>query len=242
MVLAPLLTSVIIDDELLAQNLLRKYVGRLPFLAPPVVFDSAVAALGHLPQLRPDLLLLDVNMPQLSGLDLLRGLPSPRPAVVLTTAYAEYAVQGFDGDAVDFLLKPFSFERFTKAITKVQAYLGSQSPPAAPVPATPQVLLLKEHKKVWRVPAADILLVEGMKDYVKVYTRTQVILTHVTMTRIASLLAEAAFLRVNKSYMVHQGAIVALDGNMLELVNGLQVPIGISYRQAVREQLTGGLL
>ena len=242
MALAPLLTSVIIDDEPLAQNLLRKYVGRLPFLAPPVVFDSAVAALGHLPQLRPDLLLLDVNMPQLSGLDLLRGLPTPRPAVVLTTAYAEYAVQGFDGDAVDFLLKPFSFERFTKAITKVQAYRGAQTPPVAPVPATPQVLLLKENKKFWRVPAADILLVEGMKDYVKVYTRTQVILTHLTMTRIASLLAEAAFLRVNKSYLVQQAAIVAIHGNTLELVNGLTVPIGSSYRESIRDLLTGGLL
>lgn len=242
MALATRLTSVIIDDELLAQNLLRKYVGRLPFLAAPVVFDSAVAALGHLAQLQPDLLLLDVHMPQLSGLDLLRSLPAPRPAVVLTTAYAEYAVQGFDGDAVDFLLKPFSFERFTQAITKVQVYLGARSTPVATLPAAPRVLLLKENKKFWRVPAADILLVEGMKDYVKVYTRTQVILTHLTMTRIASLLEEAAFLRVNKSYLVHKAAIVAIHGNTLELVNALTVPIGISYRETVRELLTNGLL
>lgn len=242
MALAPLLTSVIIDDEPLAQDLLRKYVGRLPFLAVPVVFDNAVAALGQLAQLRPDLLLLDVNLPQLSGLDLLRGLPSPRPAVVLTTAYAEYAVQGFDGDAVDFLLKPFSFERFTKAITKVQAYLGTRTALVAPAPATAQVLFLKENKKFWRVPAADILLVEGMKDYVKVYTRSQVILTHLTMTRIASLLEEAAFLRVNKSYLVHKAAIVAIHGNTLELVNALTVPVGVSYRETVRELLNGGLL
>jgi DNA-binding LytR/AlgR family response regulator len=130
MAVVPLLSCAIIDDEPLAQDLLRKYVGRLPFMAPPTVFDNAVDALGQLDLLRPDLVLLDVNMPQLSGLDFLRTLTRFQPAVVLTTAYAEYAVQGFDYDAVDFLLKPISFERFVKAIAKVQVRLAPARPPA----------------------------------------------------------------------------------------------------------------
>ena len=128
MAVVPLLSCAIIDDEPLAQDLLRKYVGRLPFMAPPTVFDNAVDALGQLDLLRPNLVLLDVNMPQLSGLDFLRTLTRFQPAVVLTTAYAEYAVQGFDYDAVDFLLKPISFERFVKAIAKVQVRLAPASP------------------------------------------------------------------------------------------------------------------
>ncbi|MBH8570923.1 response regulator transcription factor [Microvirga sp. STS02] len=241
MAVAPL-SCVIIDDEPLAQDLLRKYVGRLPFLAAPTVFDSAVEALGRLDQLRPDLVLLDVNMPQLSGIDFLKTFTRHQPAVVLTTAYAEYAVQGFDYDAVDFLLKPISFERFVKAITKVQARLVGPAPGTAEEPGTPRVLLLKENKKFIRVPAADILFVEGMRDYLKVYTKARVILTHMTMTKMESLLDETAFLRVNRSYLVHKAAIAAIHGNTLELVNNMEVPIGINYREAVRLLTDKGVL
>ncbi|MDO7853744.1 LytR/AlgR family response regulator transcription factor [Hymenobacter convexus] len=242
MAVAPL-SCVIIDDEPLAQDLLRKYVGRLPFLAAPTVFDSAVEALGHVDQLRPDLVLLDVNMPQLNGIDFLKTFTRHQPAVVLTTAYAEYAVQGFDYDAVDFLLKPISFERFVKAITKVQARLAG---PTAGLPAeesgAQRVLLLKENKKFIRVPADDILFVEGMKDYLKVYTKARVILTHMTMTKMESLLDETAFMRVNRSYLVHKAAISAIHGNTLELTNNMEVPVGINYREAVRQLTDKGVL
>lgn len=241
MAIASLLSCAIIDDEPLAQDLLRKYVGRLPFMAPPLVFDNAVDALGQLDLLRPDLVLLDVNMPQLSGIDFLKTLTRFQPAVVLTTAYAEYAVQGFDYDATDFLLKPISFERFVKAITKVQARLAPA--PAAEEAASPQkVLLLKENKKFLRVAVEDILLVEGMKDYLKVYTKAKVILTHMTMTKMESLLDEADFLRVNRSYIVHKTAITAIHGNTLELVNNMELPIGVNYREAMRKLTDRGLL
>ena len=240
MAVAPL-SCVIIDDEPLAQDLLRKYVGRLPFLAAPTVFDSAVEALGHLDQLRPDLVLLDVNMPQLSGIDFLKTFTRYQPAVVLTTAYAEYAVQGFDYDAVDFLLKPISFERFVKAITKVQARLAGQASNPAEGSGAQRVLLLKENKKFIRVPASDILFVEGMKDYLKVYTKARVILTHMTMTKMESLLDEATFMRVNRSYLVHKSAIAAIHGNTLELVNNMEVPVGINYREAVRQLTDKGV-
>lgn len=243
MAVAPLLSCAIIDDEPLAQDLLRKYVGRLPFMAPPTVFDNAVDALGQLDQLRPDLVLLDVNMPQLSGIDFLKTLTRFQPAVVLTTAYAEYAVQGFDYDAVDFLLKPISFERFVKAIAKVQARLVPAAAPAAEeATGSQKVLLLKENKKFLRVPVEDILFVEGMKDYLKVYTKAKVILTHMTMTKMESLLDEAVFLRVNRSYLVQKSAIVAIHGNTLELVNNMEVPIGINYREVVRRMTEKGVL
>lgn len=238
------LTCVIIDDEPLAQELLQKYIGRLGFVELLATFDNAVEALGRVEALRPDLILLDVNMPEMNGLEFLNTFTRFRPAVIFTTAYSEYATQGFEYDAVDFLLKPITLERFAKAINKVRKQLapaGAPEPPPGP-PERQRLLLIEENKKFRRVSVDDVLFVEGMKDYFRIYTTAEVVVAHMTMTKMATLLDAADFLRVNCSYLVQKSAIKAIHGNTIEIVNGMEVPVGINYREAIRQLTEKGVL
>jgi DNA-binding LytR/AlgR family response regulator len=249
------LTCIIIDDEPLAQELLQKYIGRLSFLELTATFDDAVEALGQMASLRPDVILLDVNMPEMSGIDFLKTFTSFRPAVILTTAYSEYAIQGFEYDVTDFILKPVTFDRFVKAINRVRERTGPGVPAAAEAPATEaptaqlldapdrqRVLLIKENKKFLRVAVEDVLFVEGMKDYLKLHTKSKVIVTHMTMTKMESMLSETDFLRVNRSYLVQKAAIKAINGNTIEVINNSEIPIGINYREAIRKMTDKGIL
>ena len=238
------LTCVLIDDEPLAQELLQKYPGRLGFVALLATFDNAVEALGRVEALRPDLVLLDVNMSEMNGLEFLNTSTGWRPAVIFTTAYPEYAVQGFEHDAVDFLLKPITFERFAKAVGKARQQLAPAEAPEPP-PGSPErqrLLLIKENKKFRRVSVADVLFVEGMKDYLKIYTKAEVVFAQMTMTKMAILLDPAEFLRVNLSYLVQKTAIKAIHGNTIELVNGMEVPVGVNYRETIRQMTEKGVL
>lgn len=238
------LTCVLVDDEPLAQELLQKYLGRLGFVELLATFDNAVEALGRVEALRPDLILLDVNMPEMNGLEFLNTFTGWRPAVIFTTAYSEYAVQGFEHDAVDFLLKPITFERFAKAIGKARKLLAPAGAPEPPpgLPERQRLLLIKENKKFRRVSVDDVLFVEGMKDYLKIYTKAEVVVAHMTMTKMATLLDPADFLRVNRSYLVQKTAIKAIHGNTIEIVNGMEVPIGINYRETIRQMTEKGVL
>ncbi|AMJ66285.1 LytR/AlgR family response regulator transcription factor [Hymenobacter sp. PAMC 26628] len=238
------LTCVLIDDEPLAQELLQKYLGRLGSVALLATFDNAVEALVRVEKLRPDLILLDVNMPEMNGLEFLNTFTRWRPAIIFTTAYSEYAVQGFEHDAVDFLLKPITFERFARAIGKARQQLapaGAPEPPLGP-PERQRLLLIKENKKFRRVSVDDVLFVEGMKDYLKIYTKAEVVVAHMTMTKMATLLDPADFLRVNRSYLVQKTAIKAIHGNTIEIVNGMEVPVGINYRETIRQMTEKGVL
>lgn len=238
------LTCVIIDDDPLAQELLQKYLGRLGFAALLATFDNAVEALGRVEALRPDLILLDVNMPEMNGLEFLNTFTRWRPAVIFTTAYSEYAVQGFEHDAVDFLLKPITFERFAKAIGKARKQLapaGAPEPPPGP-PGHQRLLLIKGNKKFRRVSVDDVLFVEGMKDYLKIYTKVEVVVAHMTMTKMATLLDPTDFLRVNRSYLVQKTATKAIHGNTIEIVNGMEVPVDINYREIIRQMTEKGML
>lgn len=239
------LTCVIIDDEPLAQELLQKYLGRLGSVELLATFDNAVEALGRVEALRPDLILLDVNMPEMNGLEFLNTFTRWRPAVIFTTAYSEYAVQGFEHDAVDFMLKPITFERFARAIGKARQQLapaGAPEPPPGPPAERQRMLLIKENKKFLRVSVDDVLFVEGMKDYLKIYTKAEVVVAHMTMTKMAALLDATDFLRVNRSYLVQKSAIKAIHGNTIEIVNGMEVPVGINYRETIRQMTEKGVL
>lgn len=233
------LSCVIIDDEPLAQDLLAKYAHRLGFLSVAAIFDNAVEALGQLETIRPDLVLLDVNMPEMNGLEFLSTFAAFKPAVILTTAHPEYALGGYEHNVADFILKPIMFERFVKAVNKVRDKLGAFFPEAA----EPQrMLLIKENKKFIRVAVEDMLFIEGMKDYLKIHTKTRVIITHMTMTKMESVLDETSFLRVNRSYIVQKAAVRAINGNVIETINNVELPIGVNYREAIRKMTDKGML
>ena len=221
------LRCLIVDDEELARRLVRSYCDRLPQLEVAGEAADPIAALPRLHEGSIDLLFLDIQMPGMTGLELLRSLRRP-PAVILTTAYSDYALEGYDLDVVDYLLKPFGFDRFVRAVGRAEEHRD-------PAPeATYQ--LVKADYKVYRIAYADIVYLESMREYVAYHTRDgKRILSLAALKQLEEELPDN-FLRVHKSYIVARGKVTALEGNQLRLGDKL-IPIGGSYREQVRRTL-----
>ncbi len=238
----------IIDDELPARQLIEKFVSRVPFLELIGTCDNAVDALFQVQQLQPSLIFLDVEMPEMTGFEFLRLLPTPKPEVIMVTAFPHYAVEGFEHQVTDYLLKPVSFERFMRAINKATGNRSfspeapTPAPPAAapspePAPEHTDFILIKEDKKLIKVVPEEIVFIEGMKDYLKIHLPGRVLVTHMTMLKIEAMLPAALFLRVNRSYIVRKRAIQEIDGNVITTTDGKKVPIGVTFRESVMETL-----
>jgi len=242
-----LIRCLLLDDEPLARQVLRTYASRLPFLEVVGECGHALEAYELLRQQEVELIFCDIEMPRISGLDFLRALPQ-RPLVVLTTAYEQYALAGFELDVVDYLLKPVAFDRFWRAVEKVKDRLALQhwkEQPAAPLlgpsptdPAPPPTaddafIMVKENGTLVKVPLASLRYVEGMRDYVKLFTTERRLVTYLTLKKLEEALPADQFTRVHKSYLVRNASIEALDGNLLALAGGTQVPVGVQYREAV---------
>lgn len=223
------MTCLIVDDEPVAREILEGYVADTPGLTLLASCSSGISALKFLKKEQPDLLFLDIKMPGLSGMELLRTLEKP-PAVILTTAYPDYALEGYELSVTDYLLKPFSFERFLKAVHKAEKKLNNSSEAG-------NVLMIRADKKTWPLKTDDILLVESAGDYITIHTEERKITAHGTMKQIEDQLS-SNFLRVHKSWIVSKSAIEYLEGNIL-LVHGVQVPIGKTYRELVRDWMQG---
>jgi DNA-binding LytR/AlgR family response regulator len=237
------MNCLIVEDEPLARNLLTEYVRKVPYLRLLDACASPLAALDLLRKEPVDLLFLDIQMPEITGLTLLKILQK-RPLVILTTAYSEYALQGYELDVVDYLLKPVTLERFLKAVDKAAQRLGvGLAPPTAPVPAAPGAapaepaqpfVFVKDGTKLVKVRWNDILYVEGLKDYVVIHTRTQKI---VTLQRLKSLevqLPSDRFIRIHHSYIISLDAIDVVHKGEVQ-IGGTLIPVSDSYRRAFRE-------
>lgn len=232
---------LLLDDEPLARQVLRTYADRLPFLHVTGECANALEAYEFLRQQEVDLIFCDIEMPQISGLDFLKALPH-RPLVILTTAYEQYALAGFELDVVDYLLKPVAFDRFWRALEKVkdrlagQKWKGLPTCPPAPMEAAPAAeafITIKENGNLVKVALAAIHYVEAMKDYVKIFTPERRLVAYLTLKKLEETLPADQFTRAHKSYIVRNAGIQALQGNMLELATGVQVPVGMQYREAV---------
>lgn len=223
------MTCLIVDDEPVAREILEGYIADTPGLTLQASCSSGISALKFLKSEQPDLLFLDIKMPGLSGMELLRTLEKP-PMVILTTAYPDYALEGYDLNVTDYLLKPFSFERFLKAVQKAEKrpVSGSESG---------NVLIIRADKKTWPVKTGDILLIESAGDYVTIHTKVRKITAYGTMREMESQLP-SNFLRVHKSWIVSRTAIEYMEGNTL-MVHGIQIPIGKTYRDPVQNWLQG---
>lgn len=227
------LNCLIVDDEELARRLVRSYCERLPGLTVAAEAAQPVAALSALREHNIDLVFLDIEMPGMTGLDLIRSLRRP-PAFILTTAYSEYALEGFELDVVDYLLKPFGFERFVRAVEKARDYRFPDGPgTGAPPPATYQ--LVRADRKVYRIPHDEILYVESLREYVAYHTPGG---RRVALGSLRQLEAELPpnFLRVHKSYIVAADRVEALEGHQL-VIGKARIPVGRSYREAVGRRL-----
>jgi DNA-binding LytR/AlgR family response regulator len=243
------LNCLIVDDEPLAQDVLANHISKVGQLHLVQKSNNAIEAFEAIHKNNIDLLFLDINMPVMSGLSFLRSLKDP-PAVILTTAYTEYAMEGYDLDVIDYLLKPIPFDRFLKAVNKAIAKLqlnGKQiqyipedyTPhlnPAiqSPAAADKQYFFIKADGKLVKVNYADIKFIEGMKDYLKIHTATGMIVTHYTMKAMEEQLPSDKFMRVHKSYIIALNAIKAIEGNIIFLdKEKTEVPLGNSFKEAL---------
>jgi len=226
-------SCIVIEDEPLAQKVLEKYIGDHPALHLSGIFADAIEAQQSLVKSSVQIIFLDINLPRLSGINFLKTLSHP-PLIIFTTAYPEFAAEGFELDAVDYLLKPFSFERFLKAVNKAFEKLERKDD-AASKSVSPFVFL-KADKKVYKIDLEDILYLEALDDYVKVVTAASQIMVNDTLKNLLLQLPDSRFIRVHKSYIIAKNKIVFFEGNYVK-VGGKDIPIGASYRDEIFARL-----
>lgn len=225
---------LLVDDEPIALDILAGYVRRIDTLELVGQCGSAVEAFSTLQTKPVDLLFLDIQMPQLSGLDLLRILPR-KPKVIILSAYREYALEGYELDVLDYLIKPVPFERFMKAVGKVLTNRPFVTPPLTVAEDEP-FLFVKADRKLVRVNLSDIISLESLRDHVKIITLQGSVLTRQTIGYYEELLPADQFLRIHRSFIVAIAKIRAITDSQIE-VPGQTLPIGRYYKQAVFERL-----
>jgi len=229
------INCLIIDDEPPARDVLRRYVEELPILKLCGECGNAIQALGFLQQLSIDLLFLDIRMPQLNGIDFLKTLKHP-PKIIFTTAYSEYALEGYELDVVDYLMKPIRFDRFLKAINK--AFPANDLRQAVSEPSRQDekgigaFVYFRADRKMVKVLLNDILYIESMKDYVKVFTNANTIVTKQSISSVEIMLPEKKFVRTHRSYIVSIDKIKSFTNEVLE-IGKAEIPIGKLYRNSV---------
>jgi DNA-binding LytR/AlgR family response regulator len=227
---------LIIDDEVLAQDVIENYISTSPTLKLVGKCDNAVEAISFLHNNPVDLLFLDLNMPELGGLEMLKTL-AKHPMVILTTAYSEYALESYEYGVVDYLLKPIKLERFIKSVNKVVAQLtdpvGQEEHKAEP---TFHTIFIKDDQVTYQVSTNDILYVEAYGNYLKVHTADKVYVTRETMHDIEKKLPENTFMRVHKSFIVSLSKIQSMSGNRI-YVSQQEIPVGEMYKLALKQKI-----
>jgi two-component system, LytTR family, response regulator len=222
---------IVIDDEEIARKGIEKYISRISFLQLAGSFVAAMDAVPAIKTNEPVLLLLDIRMRGMNGLDFLRSLSLP-PLTIITSAYPDYAIEGFSLDVIDYLVKPFSFERFLKACNKAKDYLELKDRSIH----QDRYFFVKANNKIEKIEMDKILFVEALENYVNIYTPTQKYLTLVSLKTIEELLAGKGFLRVQKSYVVSLSKIDGLDGDELTIAS-YKIPIGRKFKEKVVKQV-----
>lgn len=220
------LKCIIVDDEPLAQEVLERYLENIRELELVTKCSNALEAFEVLNNENIDLMFLDISMPVISGIDFLRSLRKA-PAVIITTAHPDFALQGYELDVVDYLVKPVSIERFIKGVNKAIDRVRQHTPAERSI--KPDYMFVKSDQKLIRINFSDIDYIEGMKDYVKIFTREKMIVTLHTMKYFESSLPAEQFIRIHKSYIVNASSIKSIAGNELEL-RQTRLPIGSSYK------------
>lgn len=227
---------LIVDDESLAREVIESYIARVDSLELAGQCSNAIQAFAALNKEQVDLMFLDIKMPEMTGLEFLRVLKHP-PKVIITTAFHEYAIDGFELDVVDYLLKPVSFKRFLKAIDKVNP--GTSATPAPQVTVQPpEAFYVRSDRKLVKVNPAEIVYIEALKNYLCICTLNQKIIVHSTMVYLEEQLREFPFIhRVHKSFLVNKHFISEIDNGILKLSTGNEIPLGGLFRDAFLEAM-----
>jgi len=227
-----MITCIAIDDEPKALEVLKRYCEKTSLVSLKETFREPVKAIEFLQREKVDLIFLDISMPDISGLQLVQTL-SPGPLIIFTTAYRNYAVESYEVNALDFLLKPIAFERFMVAINKATAAI---LPKNATVTEDEATVLIKSGPQAYRVKLADILYLEKDRNYLTVHVKDKQILIRENMSDIFDLVPASGFVRVHKSYVVAIRHITMIEMHQLT-INGEKIPIGVTYRESLRARL-----
>lgn len=236
-----MIKAIIVDDEPLAQDILETYLGKIPSIELVAKCNNAFEANDALRAHDIDLMFLDIQMPQLTGTEFLRGLSNP-PVTIFTTAYPNYALDGFELNALDYLVKPISSDRFLQAANRAieQIELKNRSNAGTITEEGPNFFYVKADKKLVRVNHDDIVYIEGLKDYVIIRMENDRVITLQTMKSLDEKLPSEKFIRVHRSYIVNLNRIDALVGNSIEVKERGKVqnlPVGKSYREALQSRI-----
>jgi len=232
---AKTIRCLVIDDEPPAREIIRRYIEQVPALELAGECGNAMQAFNLLQQQAVDLMFLDIRMPQLNGNDFLKTLKNP-PKVILTTAFPEYALEGYELDIVDYLVKPIPFERFLKAMNKVYQQTLFKPEMATEEKKSESFVYFRADRKMIKVMLQDILYVESMKDYVKVYTVNGMIITKQSISSVEAMLPEKEFLRSHRSYIVSVRHIKSFTSELIGIQN-TEIPIGKLFRNEVMKTL-----
>ncbi len=230
------INCIVVDDEPLAIDIINDYINKIPFLRLIKSFQNPIEALTKVQEGGVDLVFLDVQMPELTGIQFLK-IANNKCKVILTTAYPQYAVEGYEHNVVDYLLKPVAFDRFYKAAEKVQWLMGLapqnqqeiQTPAPVAQPIANDFIFVKTEYKIQKIYLNDILFIEGLKDYVSIYTKTERIITLQSMKKIDEGLPDHRFVRVHKSYIVALDKIESIERSRISIADKI-IPIGDTHR------------
>lgn len=221
---------IIVEDEPLATKVLSDYIAQVPFLVLQGTFKDAILATDYLRDHHPDLIFLDIHLPKLKGMAFLKMLTHP-PAVIITTAYHQYAVEGFDLNVTDYLLKPFEFERFLVAVTKVKAGVHEKQKSAEGGEVKDYLFLNVQKKKV-KVLFSEIVYIESQREYIKIKTIKGEYVSKMSTHEMEALLPTSLFKRIHRSFIISVSKIESYTAEMVE-VNGFSIPIGRGYRDSI---------
>ncbi|RDB03868.1 LytR/AlgR family response regulator transcription factor [Runella aurantiaca] len=225
----PQINCLIVDDEPIAREIIKAYCGHLPMLHIAAAVGNALEAKTILQSQRIDILFLDINMPVLNGIAFLKTLRN-QPQVIFTTAYKEYAVDAFDLAAIDYLLKPFSLERFIVAVDKALERLILPEQVGMENGKTENYLFLKFDGKIYKIMHDELLFAEAQGNYIKIVTIQNTLLPSMTFSGFEELLPKSLFLRVHRSFIINKARITHIEGNRVFIQNH-EIPIGSSYRE-----------
>ena len=227
---------IIIDDETASHDIIKDYAGSLAYLSYQRSCYNAFEAIEYVNKNAVDLIFLDINMPKLSGLDFLRTLSNP-PRVIITTAYKDYALEGYELNVDDYLLKPFSFPRFVKAVNKVFETISNKPGASSNIEVDDDSkIFVKEDKKYFQIHLDEILYIEAYGNYVKINMQERTIVSHQTLTSLSHSLPENKFIRTHKSFIVSKNKIESIEGNRIKIQTQI-IPIGKMYKHNVNRLL-----
>ena len=228
-----MLTAIAIDDEPIALDIVKNLAAKIPFLSMRAFFTNAFEGADFLHKEKIDLIFLDIKMPDISGIEFLQSIPNP-PMVIFTTAYSEHAVQSFELDAIDYLLKPFSLTRFLKACNKAQEQFELRQHNNAALPAA---IFIKSGHEQLRVELNDILYAESNGNYMQFVLSGKRILSRLTMSEAEALLPAASFIRIHRSYIISKKHITKIEKNSV-WIQQAELPLGASYANEVLKMIS----